>query len=90
MDAITNLLVSFFAAHPKLLIILVVFLAVHTVVKSVVDAIASSRLQWDKTPLVDETWYEKTLTIAMRIVKVAGKATVYLAGVRAKADPAKK
>lgn len=90
MDFITNFLVSFFSAHPKLFIIVVVFLAVHTAIKAVVDAIVSERPKWDKTPDKDETIWEKALTWAVRITGVAGKAAVYLAGVRAKVDPAKK
>ena len=47
-----------------------IFIALHTILKAVRDAI-------DKTPETDDNIFERTVTIA-------GKAAAYLAGIRAK------
>ena len=49
-----------------------------------VDAIVSTRAEWDKTPNIDETWYEKTLTFLATAVKFLGKIAAQLSGFRPK------
>jgi hypothetical protein len=80
IDPFTNYLL----AHPKLLALMVVVVVIHTAVKAFVDSLVSSRAQWDKTPDVDETPWEKALTIAVRVLAVTGKAVAYMAGFRPK------
>lgn len=84
MDFITNFAYGFFTAHPKLAALLLLLVAIHTAVKAFVDALVSSRAQWDKTPATDDTWYEKTLTFLVRVLQVTGKAVAYMAGFRPK------
>lgn len=90
MDQVTDLLVGFFTQHPNFIIYMVVFITLNTIMKAVVDSLASSRAQWDKTPLTDDTWYEKALTWSVRVMAVIGKVALYLVGVRSKLPGEKK
>lgn len=83
-DPILNFAYGLFMAHPKLAAFLLLFIALHTAIKAFVDALVSSRAQWDKTPTTDDNWYEKALTVAVRILAVTGKAVAYMAGFRPK------
>ena len=88
MDQIANFLIGpmaeYLNAHPKLMAGLVAVLVINLAVKAFVDSLVSSRAQWDKTPLSDDTWYEKALTWAVRITGLLGKAAAYTAGFRPK------
>lgn len=84
MDQLSSFALNFFNSHPKLASLILLFVVVHTAIKAFVDALVSSRIEWDKTPDLDETWYEKALTAAARVLTVTGKALAYLAGFRAK------
>lgn len=86
MDIVT-FLSSYMSAHPKVLAAIVTVLVVHTALKAFVDSLVSSRAEWDKTPLEDNTPVEKALTWAVRILGVTGKAMAYLAGFRAQKPP---
>lgn len=84
MDFLTGILTNFFATHPQVLAWVITLVAIHTLVKSFVDALVSSRAQWDATPTTDDNWYEKALTFVVRAVGVVGKVLAYLAGFRPK------
>ena len=88
MEQLLNLIIgpatSWLAEHPRAMATIVVLLALKAAVSVFVDSLVSSRAQWDKTPLTDDTWYEKALTWSVRILAVLGKATAALAGFRPK------
>lgn len=84
MEAISNYAYGFFSSHPQLAALLLALVVIHTAVKAFVDALVSSRAQWDSTPNTDDTWYEKTLTAVVRVISVTGKAVAYIAGFRPK------
>lgn len=84
MDTLIGLASGFFSDHPKLQAFLLAFIVVHTATKAFVDALVSSRAEWDKTPLTDDTWFEKALTWTVRILAMTGKVVAYLAGFRPK------
>lgn len=86
MDQIIGMLTNYLVAHPQILALMIMFIVVHTAVKAFVDSLVSSRADWDKTPMVDETWYEKALTIAGRVLTVTGKMAAYLVGFRSKIE----
>lgn len=85
IGTLTDFAYNFFVQHPKLASLILMLVVIHTAVKAFVDALVSSRAQWDKTPTTDDTWYEKALTVAVRTLAVTGKALAYLAGFRPKA-----
>ena len=70
MDAILQIINDFALSHQWLMWIILGYLAIHTAAKSIRDAI-------DTTPLTDDNWFERTVTIM-------GKIASYLAGFRAK------
>lgn len=84
MDVILNFVSNFFNSHPQIAALLLAIVVVHTAVKAFVDALVSSRAQWDATPASDDTWYEKMLTFLVRVLTVTGKAVAYIAGFRPK------
>lgn len=84
MDALIGWVLNYVNEHPNVMSILLIFIVVHTAVKAFFDSLVSSRAEWDKTPLTDDTWYEKTLTWGVRILGFTGKIVAYLAGFRPK------
>ncbi len=84
MDQIYAMVGDFLLAHPQLLAFLVAYLVAVKIVTVVVDALVSSRAEWDATPLTDDTWYEKAFTVIVRVVKFLGKIAFHLSGFRPK------
>lgn len=84
MDQIYSIVGNFLLAHPQLIAFLVAYLVFVKVVTAVVDALVSSRAEWDATPQTDDTWYEKALTSLVRIAGILGKIAAYLSGFRPK------
>lgn len=74
MDFFINWLNGFALNHPWIITVTLFYLVVVKALQGVRDAI-------DKTPLTDDNWWERTITIL-------GKTVGYLGGVRPSAPPA--
>jgi hypothetical protein len=84
MEQIYLMVGNYLLSHPQLLAFIVAYLAAVKVITVVVDALVSSRAEWDKSPLTDDTWYEKAFTFVVRTVGFMGKIAAHLSGFRPK------
>ncbi len=84
MDQIYSMVGNFLLAHPKLLAVLVAYLVAQKIVTTVVDALVSTRAEWDATPGTDDNWYEKLFSFVVHAVKFSAKVAAQLSGFRPK------
>lgn len=84
MEQVYLIIGNFLLEHPQLLAFLVAYLVAVKIVTVVVDALVSSRAEWDTTPLTDDNFFEKAVTFSVRIVGFLGKIAAALSGFRPK------
>lgn len=85
MEQIYVIVGNFLLERPQLLAFLVAFLTAVKIITVVVDALVSSRAEWDKTPLTNDNWHERAFAVVVRGVQFLGKIAAALSGFRPKA-----